>query len=283
MLKRFVFLFVIVCVVICQNYTNSIFIPETNYRELINIPKTAVTGKVDVAVIDQGFDADHPAISDSIFRHDYHEKSPEDHGLGVVGVLCAVAPGARIHYYENYFGYDALESVLHSGCKILNISWGNPGLLMVPQIQKLVDRGVIIVKSAGNEGIRIDGRMNTISWSELAAMPEMRGRIIIAGSADEQNGHILAASFSNYAVGGSFPMVYAPGKNIKVLSKHGKILASGTSYSAPQISGALALLMEKFPGHAPEWYVQLLQNSSTEHNGIKLLNVKAALQRGSYS
>src|SRR5690606_37117876 len=81
------------------------------------------------------------------------------------------------------------------------------------------------------------------------------GMVIIAGSVDD-NGAI--SSFSNRARGYQTHFLSALGESVQVTIGGDTWLISGTSFAAPQIAGAVALLAQAFPDLTPLEIVEIL-------------------------
>ena len=161
----------------------------------------------------------------------------------------------------------------------------------------LTDSGVSVVFSAGNSG---PGN-NTLN--PYAAAPWVIG----VGATDEKS---ALASFSSRGVFGDkmfSPSLVAPGVNVASLRSLGTQIgtlglagadiqrltlfelpfyttASGTSFSAPQVSGAIALMLEANPDLSPAQIKDILQRSATplpkyfaHEVGAGMLNTYAAV------
>jgi len=62
-----------------------------------------------------------------------------------------------------------------------------------------------------------------------------------------------------------FPDVVAPGSNVYVQTTTGSLTTNnGTSFAAPQVAGALALLLEAYPNLTAEQQRQILINSARD-------------------
>ncbi len=212
------------------------------------------------------------------------------HGTVVAGIIAAarnnnvgisgIAPGVRVMALRagTASGFleedDVAEAILYAidnGCKVINMSFGDVAFsfLLRDAIQYGVSQGVLFVASAGNSG--------TSEPNYPAAFDET----ISVGATTEDNG---LAGFSNY---GSTISLVAPGAEIfstKIGNQYGR--QSGTSFSAPMVSAALALLISHYPDATPPQLTGALLASATDLGfpgwdafyGHGLLNVAGSLQ-----
>jgi len=135
---------------------------------------------------------------------------------------------------------EAIVEVVDKGAKIINLSLGlsNSSLTLYTKLQEAYDyarkKGVIIVAAAGNQG-NIGGlSLIDNDW------------IIPVVSCNE---HGLMDSMSNIGHSVRIRGIMAPGINVlSTYSANGRyIQMSGTSFAAPFVTGALALLWSIFP------------------------------------
>ncbi len=116
---------------------------------------------------------------------------------------------------------------------------------LVSAVNKLWDKGVVVVAAAGNEG----PAMHTIN------SPGVSNKIITVGCSDDKNTvSINDDTIAEFSSRGPSPYarikpdLVAPGVDITSLSNTGGYVAmSGTSMSTPIISGCCLLLLEKYP------------------------------------
>jgi subtilisin family serine protease len=166
-----------------------------------------------------------------------------------------------------------INAAIGAGAKVINISLGGgaPNSTVTAAIGRAASAGVVVVVAAGNDG--------TANPDPFAAGVRAagNGNVIIAGSVNSSN---VISSFSdkagteaaNYltALGEGICCQYANGA-IKTTTSGGSTYVtvySGTSFSAPQIAGAVALLMQYFPNLTAKQAVTLLLNTATrEGNG----------------
>ena len=169
------------------------------------------------------------------------------HGTMVAGVIHRVAPEAKLMPLKVFDAnghasvYDIVEAIYYAvdhGANVIQMSFSLEAFS--PELMRAVNyaarHGVACVASAGNLG------------EEMLVFPAALGNTIgVASTADD--GELSA--FSNW--GSDLVTIAAPGENIVTTYPGGRwALASGTSFSAPWISGAAALFADKLgTKHAP--------------------------------
>ena len=170
--------------------------------------------------------------------------------------------------------------------KILNLSIGTPANStcdkdpLCKAVEKAVQAGLIVVVAAGNSGPE-EGTILSPGTSRYA---------ITVGAVDDKrtidHSDDTIAPFSSRGPtneGEPKPDIVAPGVNIKSLSNtklDGYSSLSGTSMATPLISGAVALLLNKYKNLKPQEVKEKLLKScidlknSQEMQGAGLLNLK---------
>lgn len=136
-----------------------------------------------------------------------------------------------------------IDLAVERGARVINLSLIGDEIEpeLVAAIDRATARDVIIVLAAGNEGQDRPGRFALIADDEKVA----KGRVVIVGSHDQNGNRSL---FSNAAGAGADHYIMAMGEDVRSFDQQGRIwLYSGTSYAAPQVAGALALLAEAYP------------------------------------
>ncbi|MBS0254672.1 MAG: S8 family serine peptidase [Proteobacteria bacterium] len=162
-----------------------------------------------------------------------------------------------------------LDAAVAAGARVVNISLGGDPAAQVMKnaIARAATAGVLVVVSAGN-----DATANPDPFAmDLRAAGN--GNVIIAGSVDK-TGTIStfsdqAGSEAQYylaALGDSICCTYQNGQ-IKITIQNGQRFVevfSGTSFSAPQIAGAAALLFQAFPSLTATQVVDLLLKTARD-------------------
>ncbi len=240
-----------------------------------------------IGIIDTGIDADNPEFAGRILAASTDVaanrgiQQEDDHGTlvaltaaaarddyGILGiafeatimVLRADDPGSCASGDCSFFDSDIADGVDHAvanGARVINVSLGggSPTLRLRNAIGDAAAAGVIVVVSASNDGASSPDAFAT------GLLGAGETNVIIAGSVDSSG---TISDFSNRAGSGSAANFYlaALGDRICcVYNDSGNItnfLFSGTSFSAPQIAGAAALLAQAFPNLTGAEIVDLL-------------------------
>ena len=212
-----------------------------------------------VAILDSGVDMDHPDLADAIlpgwdfWDDDANPSDPNGHGTRVAGVAAAVthnakgvagmAWGAAIlpvrvagsdGWASSWSIAQGLAYAATQGARVANLSFdllaGSQTVLAAAQAA--VEDGVVVVASAGNCGC-------------TESFPDTPWLLSVAATKSND----ALASFSSR---GAFVDLAAPGQGIQTtLPGGGYGAASGTSFSAPLVTGLVALLQAAEPALTP--------------------------------
>lgn len=156
------------------------------------------------------------------------------------------------------------------GIRILNISVGSGGRknlredsALVQGVNRAWDAGLVVVVAAGNNG---PGRMTITT-------PGISRKVITVGCSDDDREIIVGGKrMVDYSGRGPTaacickPDVVAPGNSVvSCAGRSGKYaIKSGTSMSTPIVSGAIALLLEKYPNMTNQDVKMRLMQSSRD-------------------
>ena len=169
------------------------------------------------------------------------------HGTMVAGIIHRVAPDAKLMPLKAFDGngdgslFDVVRAIYYAvdnGANVINMSFSVKGFS--PELMRAVNHaarnGVTCAAAAGNEG------------EETLVYPAALGNTI--GVASTSINDVLSP-FSNF--GSDLVTVAAPGEDVVTTYPGGGwAQATGTSFSAPWISGAVALFADKNgTEHAP--------------------------------
>lgn len=153
----------------------------------------------------------------------------------------------------------AVDIARTNGARVINISLGADGVGAAARtaIGNATAAGIIVVISAGNAGAA-----NPTAFALDTANQAGNGLVIIAG-ANTSAGQM--AGFSNLAGSGAQHYLSALGAGVRTFDQTGTAYYySGTSFSAPVISGAAALLASAFPNLTGSQIVQLLLSTADD-------------------
>jgi hypothetical protein len=218
------------------------------------------TGKgVKIAVIDSEIDAQHPdlrgAVAGSYDALPSSDQTPHSHGTGMAGAigshqrLLGIAPSARILGIRA-FGVSnegaqgtsmnivkGLEWAVQQGAQIINMSFAGPRDPILEQALKaLKDKGVVLIGAAGNAGPK-----------SPPLFPGADKNVIGVSATDQDDRTFKGANR------GAQVAIAAPGVDILVPAPEGGYqLTTGTSVAAAEISGVVALMLERNPRLSPD-------------------------------
>jgi subtilisin len=245
------------------------------------------TVNVDIAIMDTGIQLSHPDLNVhrqvTFVSGTSSGNDDNGHGTSVAGIAAAkddssgvvgIAPGARLWAIKvldnNGIGStsDIIEGIDYvtdhaDEIDVVNLSFGGQGSndALRSAIIGSVAAGVTYVAAAGNNAMDASS-FSPASFPEVIAVSAivdydgkcggLSSRITSAGGDDK------FASFSNY---GSVIDMAAPGVEIKTTSRGSSYSSlSGTSASAPHVTGAAALYESEHPGSSPSTIRNALRN-----------------------
>jgi subtilisin family serine protease len=238
--------------------------------------RSAASGAgVRVALIDAGVDRAHRSLAGARLETadvSGHGEAAEAHGTAVAGVLAAngadgvrgLAPRAQLFAIRACVAREAnamaarcltsalargLDLALERRARVINLSVaGPPDALVAALVVVAVRSGALVVAAAGNGGKRGPA-------AYPAALPE-----VLAVTAIDAR-----LRLARIATRGDYVDLAAPGVELACLSSGGgRTLATGTSFAAPQVSAAAALLLELDPSLSEAQIRELLLASARD-------------------
>ncbi len=229
----------------------------------------AVKGaNITIAVIDSEIDVNHPDLAGVIARRFSAVGTPEKphpHGTGMAGAigshtrLIGIAPGARlfaVHAFSTSAAtaesttFQILKGIdwaTTQGARIINMSFAGPKDSSLERAIKVAyDKNIVLIAAAGNAG-------PTSPPLYPGADPN-----VIAVTATDVNDKLFTG-----ANRGRYVAIAAPGVDVIVPAPDGSYqLTTGTSVAAAEVSGVVALMLERNPALRPADVRRILQTTA---------------------
>ena len=265
---------------------------------------------ITVAIIDTGIDVNNAeftgaiaaASTDTVTNNSTFLQDISGHGTAVADVIGARKNGSLTHgvafsstllalrtdtigscftscSFTNTNIATAIDFAVANGANVINISLGGgaSSAVLETALTAASNAGVITVISAGNSA-----GANPLNPALFASTGTTLG--IAVGSTNSANAF---SSFSNRAGTAQNKYLVAPGQAIVTTNLGGgTTTVDGTSFSAPHVAGAAAVLLQLFPTLTSAQVVDLMFTSATDLGtagtdttfGRGLINLQAALQ-----
>ncbi len=271
----------------------------STFMDLATSHELATGEGVRIAVLDTGFDEDHPLLEpvldsgvDVVDGHsnvgDWRNRIDDDgdglideahgHGTYVAGVIAQIAPGATIipirvleadGVGSLHSVIDGIDEAIARGADVINISFGTStdSRALKDAVKRATDAGIVVVAAAGNNG------------SDDKQYPAAYSRVIAVSAYAPDDARL--AGFGNY---GDWIDVSAPGVNIRSSRPGGGMgIWSGSSLAAPIVSAQVALLIELDPDKGRKDAEKLVRKSAVKTNGERrtkegVIDLQAALE-----
>jgi hypothetical protein len=220
----------------------------------LHLPQAHALAKGDkilVAVIDSGVDAHHPELAGAIAEtYDTLAQpfTPHKHGTAIAGLIAAhgklmgAAPGARIlairAFNPSGKGADGTTFNILKGldwaaahdARVINMSFAGPAdPALHHSLEAAHKKDIVLVTAVGNAGAK-----------SPPLYPAADPNVIAVTATDAGDKLFEQSNRGNYIA------VAAPGAKILVANPDGAYeVSSGTSYSAAEVSGIVALMLER--------------------------------------
>jgi subtilisin family serine protease len=238
----------------------------------LNVPRAhemATGDNVLVAIIDTAIDQTHPDLAGAVAQSfDATGTSlAQRHGTAVAsliaghGGLNGVAPGARILAAQAFAPngdeaqgttfsiVKAIDWAAANGARVINMGFGGPA---DPALRRSVaaanEKNIVLVAAAGDSGPK-----------SPAIYPAADENVIAVAATDADDKLFPASSHGRYVA------LAAPGVDVRIATPGGSYaLGSGTSYSAAEVSGMVALMLERQKGLTPQKVRAILQATARD-------------------
>ncbi|GAA5443419.1 hypothetical protein Misp06_01595 [Microbulbifer sp. NBRC 101763] len=257
----------------------------------------AVEGQgTSIAIIDTGIDYTHEDLGGCFgngcrvvggydFVNDDSDPMDDDsHGTMVAGVAAAVAPAAKLYAYKvlNNYGFGsesniiaAIEAALDpdgnpqtdDAVDVINLSLGGAGgnnSVLSVAANNAMRAGVVVVAAAGNDGPFLNSIGSPGSAEEIVTVGAVDG----AGNLADFSSRGMFGTSLDLSSNSVKPEMLAPGVDITSANLGGGFqTGSGTSFAAPHVAGAAALLRQLHPELTSAEIKALLVNRASQVDG----------------
>jgi hypothetical protein len=239
----------------------------------LHLPQAHALAKGDnilVAVIDSGVDANHPELSGAI-AETYDTLAPpyapHKHGTAIAGLIAAhgklmgAAPRARILAIRAFNPTDkgadgttfnilkGLDWAVAHDARVINMSFAGPADPVIHRsLEAAHKKGIILVAAAGNAGAK-----------SPPLYPAADPNVIAVTATDADDKLFVQSNRGNHIA------IAAPGAQILVaIPDGGYEVGSGTSYSAAEVSGIVALMLERKSDLTPDQVRGILMTTAKD-------------------
>ncbi len=260
--------------------------------------------------------ADGKAIGDSIgwdfFAHDNKPWDNDGHGTFVAGIIAAswndkdgiagINPFARLMVLKaiNNFGHsrasylaEAIAFAADHGARVINLSVGGKGMTKVEQaaVDYAYSKGVVIVVAAGNDGVQLTNygiagsdKVLTVAATGLddkRVVFSNWGRVSVAAPGID----ILSLRARRTDTMLGIPGVKYSASAAFVGDDNRYYRASGTSFSAPMVSGLASLMIANDPTLTNRQVMNIIKSTARDvgtpgvdqYTGYGIIDARAAL------
>jgi subtilisin family serine protease len=222
---------------------------------------------VTVAIIDSGVDPNHPDLAGAISgSYDAAEPGkPHPHGTGMAGAIASrgnvvgIAPGAELLTVRAFSASSqsaegttlniikGLDWAAEKGARVVNMSFAGPAdPRLKDTLTKAIAKGMVLIAAAGNAGP-----------NSPPLFPAADPGVIAVTATDATDALFSGANRGKYIA------VAAPGVDVLVPAPEASYqLTTGTSVAAAEVSGVVALLLERNPHLTPKDVRRILMRTA---------------------
>lgn len=275
-----------------------------------NKGKTAEGEPVTIAVIDSGVSAERVDLFGTRIKSGWDAWDPDSdgtcdayfHGTAVAGIAAGapqgeqfvgVAPDADILPLRAFKGDEGaddssanlvaelIDYAVEQGADVINVSIALPDTeALKTAVANAVAANVVIVAATGNENLYMDDPAVVEDPEKAKFYPANYPEVIAVGAHNQDGNFYLQTNY-----GANIDLI-APGQNVVVpLPGGGWLVQQGTSFAAPYVAGAAALLKAEFGDEAsPAWIEHRLTTTALHppndfniYQGYGVLNVGKAV------
>jgi hypothetical protein len=229
--------------------------------------RLATGNRVLVAVIDSGVDPSHPDLAGAIAAHfdPAGDEQPHPHGTGMAGAIAArgtvlgIAPRAELLTVRAFSSQTqeaegttlniikGLDWAAEKGARVVNMSFAGPAdPRLAGALAKANAKGIVLIAAAGNAGP-----------NSPPLYPAADSSVIAVTATDTHDALFAGANRGKYIA------VAAPGVDVLVPAPDSAYqLTTGTSVAAAEVSGVVAMLIERNPSLTPKDVRRILMRTA---------------------
>ena len=271
-------------------------------RENLYPLQKITANNIKVAVVDNGFDLQHPSLKGK-WINPYNatdnssdvRPSPINHGTAVASIIVGnrfndiegIVPTAQLipikvsdanGYMSSTYIIKGVLYAIKQQADVVNLSLGAK-----------LDAAAVIPETYQKDYIKNGAKDEESFWKELFSYAENNKTIIVLAAGNDGiltgfdpmaraentikvgavNEYDQKSDFSNY---GTLTTIYAQGENVKVASPNQQTeILQGTSFSAPIVSAFIAALKSKYPQYTSTQIIEELKRNTVQQNQLTIL------------